>query len=141
MTEAGYPNSTVSPRYALGTEPMRRHSAKLELSGREDLNLRPFGPISALAADGGVVVPIELLFKKPFRLARRLEMMVGLGPELLIYRSTSNDGQFFGIEVALDFMWWPSRHVGLWIEPAYDLVFRNGVEHGLGSTGGVIFGW
>jgi len=48
--------------------------------------------ISALAADGGVVVPIDLSFKKPFRLARRIEIMVGLGPEFVIYRNTSKDG-------------------------------------------------
>jgi hypothetical protein len=97
--------------------------------------------ISALAAEGGVEVPIDLLFKKPFTLAPRIELMVGVGPELIVYRDTPRDGEFFGVEVALDFMFWPSRHVGFWIEPAYDLVLRSGVEHALGSTGGVIFGW
>ena len=50
-------------------------------------------------------------------------------------------GTFFGGEAVADFMFWPSRHVGLWVEPSYDLVFRDGLSHGVGSTGGVIFGW
>lgn len=97
--------------------------------------------VAALAAEGGVEVPIDLLFKKPFTLARGIELMVGLGPELVLYRRTSNDGQFFALEVAADFMFWPARHVGLWIEPSYELTVRGGLEHSLAATGGVIFGW
>jgi predicted phosphodiesterase len=33
-----------------------------------------------------------------------------------------------------------THHVGLWIEPEYDFILRDGVSHGLGSTGGVLFG-
>jgi hypothetical protein len=97
--------------------------------------------VSALAAEGGVEVPIDLLFKKPFRLSRRIELMVGLGPELVVYRRTPKDGAFFALEVAADFMFWLSRHVGLWIEPSYELTIRGGVGHSLASTGGLIFGW
>ena len=97
--------------------------------------------VAALAAEGGVEVPMDLLIKKPFRLARRVELMVGLGPELVLYRRTPKDGEFFALEVAADFMFWPSRHVGLWIEPSYELTVRNGLEHSIASTGGVIFGW
>jgi hypothetical protein len=97
--------------------------------------------VSALAAEGGVAVPIDLLLKKPFRLARRIELMVGLGPELVIYRRTNRDGQFFALEVAADFMFWLSPRVGLWIEPSYELTVRGGVEHSIASTGGLIVGW
>src|SRR4051794_29343678 len=38
------PDPLRSPRSALGPERLLRNFAKLELSGREDLNLRPFGP-------------------------------------------------------------------------------------------------
>jgi hypothetical protein len=38
-------------------------------------------------------------------------------------------------------MFWPTRHVGLWLEPNYSFVFRNGFSHSVGTTGGVIFGW
>jgi hypothetical protein len=35
----------------------------------------------------------------------------------------------------------PRRRVGLWFEPEYDVVFRDGTSSGIGSTGGVLFGW
>jgi len=35
---------------------------------------------SILATSGGVEVPVDLLVKKPFRLARCAEFMIGVGP-------------------------------------------------------------
>ena len=97
--------------------------------------------VSVLPADGGHEVPIDFLFKKPFQLTRRLEVMLGFGPEVVNVSGTENSGTFFGGEAVADFMFWPSRHVGLWVEPSYDFVFHDGLSHGVGSTGGVIFGW
>jgi hypothetical protein len=98
--------------------------------------------VSALAADGGVEAPIELLFKKPFRLARWAELMPGVGPQVVVVSSSTTRAAYLGGELALDFMFWPwGRRVGLWVEPAYEIVFRDGVSHGLGGTGGVLVGW
>jgi hypothetical protein len=95
---------------------------------------------SALSTAGGVQIPIDLLVKKPFKLARWAEFMVGVGPEVV--QVTGVNGTYFGGEVALDFMFWPwGRRVGLWVEPEYDLIFHNGATSGLGSTGGVLLGW
>jgi len=38
---------------------------------------------SLLAGDKGVEVPIDLIVKKPFRLAQVVEFMIGVGPELV----------------------------------------------------------
>ena len=96
---------------------------------------------SVLSADHGVEVPIDLLVKKPFRLARWAELMVGVGPEV-VQTTGPNRGTFFGGELALDLMFWPwGRRVGLWVEPAYDLVFHDGASSGIGATGGVLLGW
>jgi hypothetical protein len=96
---------------------------------------------SVLTADRGVEVPIGLLVKKPFKLARWAEFMVGLGPEV-VQVTGANKGTYFGGEVALDFMFWPwGRHVGLWVEPEYDLVFEPRASSGIGTTGGVLIGW
>ena len=87
-------------------------------------------------------MPVDLLFKKPFQLTRHLELMVGLGPEIVRVSGTKNNGTFAGIEFALDLLYWPTAHVGLYAEPSYGLVFRGGGNsQGLGATGGVIFGW
>jgi hypothetical protein len=96
---------------------------------------------SVLAAEGGVEMPIELLFKKPFRLARGVEFLPGIGPEIVVVATPETKAAYFGGAAALDFMFWPSRKVGLWIEPGYDFVFRDGVTHGLGGTGGLIMGF
>ena len=96
---------------------------------------------SILTANHGAEVPIDLLVKKPFRLARWAEFMVGVGPELVQITGPGR-GTFFGGELALDFMFWPwGRRVGLWVEPEYDLVFHGGAASGIGATGGVLFGW
>lgn len=94
---------------------------------------------SLFASEGGVEVPVDLLFKKPFQLSRGFELMVGLGPELVYASSQSKT--YFGVESALDFMFWPSRHAGLWVEPSFDVVLRDRARAGVGSTAGIIFGW
>lgn len=97
---------------------------------------------SVLAGDGGFEVPIDLLVKKPFTLSRVAEFMIGVGPEVVAVSTPSTKGTYFGGELALDFMFWPwGRRVGLWIEPEYDLVFRDTPSSGIGSTGGVLLGW
>jgi hypothetical protein len=96
---------------------------------------------SLFSAEGGIEVPIDLLVKKPFKLARWADFMIGVGPEVVQVTGMS-EGTYFGGEVALDFMFSPrGRRVGLWIEPEYDLIFHNGASNGLGSTGGLLFGW
>jgi hypothetical protein len=97
---------------------------------------------SVLAADHGVEVPVDLLFKKPFTLARGAEMMVGLGPEVVSVANPTTKATYFGGEVAVDFMLWPwGRHVGLWVEPEYDVIFHGSASQSVGSTGGLLFGW
>jgi hypothetical protein len=96
---------------------------------------------SVLSAPGGVQVPIDVLVKKPFKLARWAEFMIGVGPEV-VQVTGANKGTYLGGEVALDFMFWPwGRHVGIWLEPEYDLTYQHRVACGIGSTGGVLFGW
>jgi len=98
---------------------------------------------SILSVDGGAELPIDLLFKKPFRVARWAEFMVGIGPEVVPVWNARTNATYFGGEVALDFMFWPwGQRVGLWIEPEFDLTFPDGrASSGIGSTGGLLFGW
>jgi hypothetical protein len=96
---------------------------------------------SLLATPGGTVVPVDLLFKKPFTVAHAVELMVGLGPEV-VPSTGRNQGTSFGGEAALDFMFWPSSRAGFWIEPSYDVIAQSGsASQGLGATGGVIVGF
>jgi hypothetical protein len=97
---------------------------------------------SILSASRGVDVPIGLLVKKPFKLAPWAELMVGVGPEVVLVSNPTTKATYFGAEGALDFMFWPwGRRVGLWVEPEYDLIFHDGASSGIGSSGGLLFGW
>jgi hypothetical protein len=90
----------------------------------------------------GVEIPVDLLFKKPFRLRKGIELMIGVGPELVhAFGGRQRPGTFFGVEGALDFMFWPTKHVGLWVDPTYDLVFRDRVSLSFGTTAGPCLGW
>jgi hypothetical protein len=97
--------------------------------------------VSVLSADGGVDVPIGLLAKKPFRLAPWVELTIGIGPEVVQVSNPTTKATFFGGQLALDLMLWPTKRVGFWVEPSYDVVFRDGLSHGLGTTAGVLLGW
>jgi hypothetical protein len=90
---------------------------------------------------GGTETSIDFLFKKPYLLSQGIEFMAGLGPELVRTSGTESDGTFWGVEFALDFMFWPWKNVGFSVEPTYDLVFRDGVDRNIGVSGGLIFGW
>jgi hypothetical protein len=38
-------------------------------------------------------------------------------------------------------MFWPTHHVGSWVEPTYDLIFRDRTSLSFGTTAGRIIGW
>jgi hypothetical protein len=130
-------------------------AAELELAGSGHLGLSAFLEIEAidkwleieiggqvLAIEGGREASVDLLFKKPFTLTERLEVMIGLGPALIrTQRRSDPDHTSWGIEAALDFMYWPRRHFGLWLEPAYEIVLSGGVAHALSCTGGPMLGF
>jgi hypothetical protein len=82
----------------------------------------------------------DLLFKKPWTLSNKAEFMLGVGPEW-IHRSRSGViTNSVGGEVALDFMFWPSRkhRFGWYLEPSYDYDFGRGHEQSVGITGGLL---
>ena len=78
----------------------------------------------------------DLLCKWPRRLTTSLDLMVGAGPTVVRTERFS-----WGVEFAVDLMWWPSRRVGMWTEPVYDLLFRSDKPGTFGATAGPIFGW
>jgi hypothetical protein len=117
-------------------------SVMIEWEGIDDWLELELGA-SVLSAEGGLVVPVDLLFKKPFRLAPWSEVMVGLGPEIVA--TSLPRATYFGAEAAVDLMFWPcGPRTGLWVEPELDVVglgAAGGVSTGVGSTGGLLIGW
>lgn len=79
----------------------------------------------------------DFLFKKPFTLSDKVEFMIGAGPQLnSAFRGQTNAG----IEIAADFMFWPSpdRKFGWFLEPSYAYSFIGGREQSLGVSVGLL---
>jgi hypothetical protein len=137
-------------------------AAVIELGGAASRNLKDGG--SSFGADIAVeVTPIEnwpeleagttplfrrhstewdtdLLFKKPWTLSKKVEFMLGVGPEWIhtrAYRVTTNS---LGGEAVLDFMFWPSAEyrLGWYLEPGYEYNFGRGHERSVGVSGGLL---
>ncbi len=82
----------------------------------------------------------DLLFKKPWTLSKKVELMVGVGPEWIHTRSNRVSTNAIGGEAAVDFMFWPSakRRFGWYLEPAYEHQFGSGRESSLSISGGLL---
>jgi hypothetical protein len=82
----------------------------------------------------------DLLFKKPWTLSKKVEFMFGVGPEWIHIRKNGVSSNEAAGEVALDFMFWPSRkrRFGWYIEPAYDCAFAHGHDQAIGVSFGLL---
>jgi hypothetical protein len=84
----------------------------------------------------------DLLFKKPWTLSNKAEFMAGVGPEWIHTTEHGITTDAAGVEVAADFMFWPSgKHkFGWFLEPAYDYSFAPAHEQSIGISGGLLIG-
>ena len=82
----------------------------------------------------------DLLFKKPWTLSKKVELMIGVGPEWIHTRNNRGRTNAIGGEAAVDFMFWPGakRRFGWYLEPAYERQFGSGREASLSISGGLL---
>ena len=82
----------------------------------------------------------DVLFKKPWTLSKKVEFMIGVGPEWVHTRSGRFSTNAVAGEFALDFMFWPwAKHrFGWYCEPAYDYTFARGHEQSVGIAAGLL---
>lgn len=82
----------------------------------------------------------DLLFKKPWTLSKKVEFMIGVGPEWVHTNEFGSPKNAVAAEAALDFMFWPrkSHRFGWYLEPAYDYSFGRGHEQSVGIAGGLL---
>jgi hypothetical protein len=96
--------------------------------------------VSAVRADGVTEVPVDVLFKKPWNFSPQFEFMIGVGPEL-IHATGLRPQTYWGLSSVLDFMFWPKKDVGWYLEPGYEATFHDGAAHrGLAMAAGLIIG-
>ena len=83
---------------------------------------------------------VDLLFKKPWDLSRKIEFMAGIGPQWGHVNQLGVKTNSWSGEAVLDFMFWPSakRRFGWYVEPSFDYSFARGHERSIGLTGGLL---
>jgi hypothetical protein len=83
---------------------------------------------------------VDLLFKKPWTVSDKMEFMLGAGPEWIHTNANGTKTNSVGVEVAPDFMFWPSKghRFGWYVEPSYEYIFGPRHEHSLGISGGLL---
>jgi hypothetical protein len=96
--------------------------------------------VTAIRSGTSTEASVDVLFKKPWQFSRAFEFMIGVGPEI-VHATGPGHPTFWGLEGVLDFMFWPRKNVGWYVEPGYEMTMRDGVRHhGLGLAGGLIVG-
>jgi hypothetical protein len=91
--------------------------------------------LSTLATAGRTELSGDLLFKKPFRLSPTVEFMIGAGPSYSHTLNGPERGGIWSAELALDWMFWPTKNIGWFIEPTWSVNPRNGQQSAAVSIG------
>ena len=96
--------------------------------------------VTALFRSHSTEFDTDLLFKKPWTLSRKAELMAGIGPEWMHTRASGATTNAIAGEAVLDFMYWPAkRHrFGWYLEPGFDYSFAAGHEKSMGVNGGLL---
>ena len=96
--------------------------------------------VTAIRANGVTETSVDLLFKKPWSFSKTVEFMAGVGPEI-IHATGAEAGTFWGLSAVGDFMFWPKKNDGWYLEPGYEADFRQGTtRQGFEMAGGLILG-
>jgi hypothetical protein len=95
--------------------------------------------ITALRGAGHNEFAVDLLFKKPWRLSATSEFMAGVGPEIS-YHSGPGAGTSVATEVVADWMFWPKKNVGWYLEPGYSFTAVSRGERNVAIAAGLIIG-
>jgi Bacterial SH3 domain len=90
---------------------------------------------TTLSTTGYTELSSDLLFKKPFPISPTAEFMAGLGPSFSRTLNGPDRGDSWSVEFALDWMFWPTKTLGWFIEPTWSINPRNGQQAAAVSSG------
>jgi Bacterial SH3 domain len=90
---------------------------------------------TTLSTAGHTELSSDLLFKKPSPISPTAEFMAGLGPSFSRTLNGPDRGDSWSIEFALDWMFWPTKNLGWFIEPTWSVNPRNGQQAAAVSIG------
>jgi hypothetical protein len=95
--------------------------------------------LTALSTSGRSEWSGDLLFKKPFRISPEFELMVGAGPSIGKALNGPDRDTDVSATFALDFMFWPTKNLGWFLETTWSINPRNG-HQAIGATAGILIG-
>jgi hypothetical protein len=96
--------------------------------------------LTTLATAGRTELSGDLLFKKPFRLSSTVEFMIGAGPSISKTLTGVDRTTSVSPEIALDFMFWPTKNIGWFVEPTWTVNPRNG-QQSAAVNAGILIGF
>ena len=84
----------------------------------------------------------EILFKKPWDITPKIELMAGIGPAWINTSVQGVRANSLAGTAALDFMFWTTRahNIGWFCEPSYEHSFQSGHDKSLGFGIGLLIG-
>ena len=85
-------------------------------------------------------IAADFIVKKPFEISSTVELMAGVGPELSWTLTRGSRARSVATECALDLMIWPTKNVGWYLEPTYDLTSFRASGRSLALAAGLIVG-
>ncbi|HYA76936.1 MAG TPA: hypothetical protein VED83_08500 [Burkholderiaceae bacterium] len=91
----------------------------------------------ALVTSGTNALSGVVIFKVPYELSPTTELMVGAGPKWTRKLNGPDQGWYSGAEVDVDFMFWPRKDLGWYVQPDWSAVPRTG-EQSVGITVGLL---
>ena len=96
--------------------------------------------VSPVFGGGRTEWQTELVFKKPYEVSDKLEVMPGVGPAWFYKTGHGETSSSVGAVALVDFQIWPSaeRKLGWFIEPSYSYDFGREHEQSLGVTVGLL---
>jgi len=96
--------------------------------------------VTATRAHRTTETTVDLLIKKPWPISRAFEFMAGVGPEVG-HATGAEHATFWGLSAVADLMFWPRANVGWYLEPGYEVTFRQGsTRSGLAIAAGLLIG-
>jgi hypothetical protein len=96
--------------------------------------------VSPVFGGGRTEWETELIFKKPFDVSDKVEVMPGIGPAWFYKTGHGETDSSVGAVALVDFQIWPSaeRKLGWFVEPSYAYDFGREHEQSLGVTIGLL---
>jgi hypothetical protein len=95
--------------------------------------------LTALTTSGRSEWSGDLLLKKPFRISPTFEFMIGAGPSIGKTLNGPDRDTDVSATFALDFMFWPTKNLGWFVEPTWSINPKNG-RQAIGATAGILIG-